>query len=91
VVTGLAFFHAYTFTFGVLQESLVTETTDDALEGTESWLLGVSAIWYAGGSTSQKFGIGTAFLFGGKSRCGDSEPEGTNAEQQHVSKAKGHR
>jgi hypothetical protein len=81
VVTGLAFFHAYAFTFGVFQESLVTETTDDALEGTKGGLLGVGTIWYAGGSASQKFGIGTAFFIDGKSRCGDSEPEGTNGQQ----------
>lgn len=80
-MTSLAFFHAYTFTFGVLQESLFTETTDDTLEGTNSWWLRISTIWYAGGSASQKFGVGTAFLIDGKSRGGDSEPEGTNAEQ----------
>lgn len=81
VVTGLAFFHANTFTFGVLQESLVTETTDDALEGTKGWWFGFGTIWYASGSASQKFGIGTAFFIDGKSRGGDSEAEGANSQQ----------
>jgi len=81
VVSGVTFFHAYTFTFGVFQESLFTETTDHTLEGTHHRWLGMGAIWYASGSTCQKFGIGTAFFIDGKSRSGDSEPEGTNAEQ----------
>jgi hypothetical protein len=85
VMTGLAFFEAHTFTVGVLQVSLFAETTDHTLEGTHYRCLGVGTIGCASGSACQKFGIRTAFLFGGKSRGGDSEPEGTNAEQQHVS------
>jgi len=85
VVTGLAILRGYTFTLGILQVSLVTETTDDTLEGTHGWFFGVSTIWDASGSTCQKFGIGTAFFIDGKSRGGDSKPEGTGAEQQHVS------
>jgi len=85
LVVGLAFFKAYTFTVGVFQVSLFTETTDDTLEGTHGGLLRIGAIGYASGSTCQKFGIGTAFFFGRKSRGGDSKPEGTSAEQQNVS------
>jgi len=80
-VVGLAFFKAYTFTVGIFQVSLFTETTDDTLEGTHGGWLRIGAIWYASGSTCQKFGIGTAFFFDWKSRGGDSEPEGTSAEQ----------
>jgi hypothetical protein len=84
-VVGIAFLRAYTFTFGVLQESLLTETTDHALEGAHFRFFGMGAIRYAGGSAFQKLGIRTAFLFGGKSRGGDSKAKGTGAEQQHVS------
>jgi len=81
VVMGLAFFHAYTFTLGVLQVSLFTETTDHTLEGTHRYWFWVSTIWYASGSTCHIHGIGTAFFIDGKSRGGDSEAESTNAEQ----------
>jgi hypothetical protein len=80
-VVRLAFLRAYTFTFGVLQETFLTETTDHTLEGTHCRWFGMSTIRYAGGSTSQKDGVGTAFFIDGKSRGGDSEPEGAGAEQ----------
>jgi len=85
VMWFLAILREYAFSFGVLQETFFTETTDHTLEGTHFRWFGISAIWYASGSTIEKLGIGTAFFIDGKSRCGDSEPEGTNAEQQNVS------
>lgn len=81
MVTGLAVLRAYAFTFGVFQVSLFTETTDDTLEGTHCWWFGVGTIGYAGGSTCQILGIGTAFFFDGKSRGGDSKAEGTGTEK----------
>lgn len=69
----------------IFQKSGFAEATDDTLEGTHGGWLRIGAIWYASGSTCQKFGIGTAFFFDWKSRGGDSEPEGTSAEQQDVS------
>lgn len=72
VVRCLAFLRAYAFTFGVLQISRFTETTDHTLEGTHGIRFRMSAIGYAGGSTCQIFGIGAAFFIDGKSRGGDS-------------------
>jgi len=85
VVRGLAILRAYTFTLSVFQVSLITETTDHALEGTHQRWLRVSTILYASGSTCRINGIGTAFFIDGKSRSGDSEPEGTNGQKQHGS------
>jgi hypothetical protein len=78
--SGLAFLRAHAFTLGVLQESLLTETVHDALEGTEFGWFRIGAIRHAGGAACQENGISAAFLFW-KSRDGDSEPEGANAEQ----------
>jgi hypothetical protein len=78
--SGLAFLRAHAFTLGVLQESVLTETVHDALEGTEFGWFRIGAIRHAGGAACQEMGISAAFLFW-KSRDGDSEPEGANAEQ----------
>jgi hypothetical protein len=78
--SGLAFLRAHAFTLGVLQESLLAETVHDALEGTEFGWFRIGAIRHAGGAACQENGISAAFLFW-KSRDGDSEPEGANAEQ----------
>jgi hypothetical protein len=90
VGSGLAFMRAHAFTLSVFQESLLTETPDDALEGTNFGRFRISTIRYAGGSAREELGVRAAFLFG-KSRDGDSEPEGANAEQQRESKARVHR
>jgi hypothetical protein len=88
--SGLAFVRAHAFALGVLQESLLTETADDALEGTHFGRFRIGTIRYTGGSTGLENGIGTAFFFR-KSRGGDSERKGANAEQQRESKARVHR
>jgi len=67
--SGLAFLRAHAFTHGVLQESLFTETTDDALEGTNFGFFRMGAIRDAGGAARLEYGISAAFLFG-KSRDG---------------------
>jgi len=90
-MTSFAFLRAHAFSVGVLQESILTETADDTLESTKFRWFGICAIRRAGGSAIEKFGVGAAFFINWKSRFGDSEPEGTNAEQQHGNKAKGHR
>lgn len=88
--SGLAFMRAHAFTLGVLQESLFTETADDALEGTNCGFFRMGASWCACGTACLENGMSAAFLFW-KSRDGDSEPEGANAEQQRESKARVHR
>lgn len=90
---GIALFRAHAFTVGVLQVSGFTETPADTLEGTDVIGLRVRAVRNAGGSACQVFGIRTALsrLIDGERRDGDSEPEGTNAEQQRESKARVHR
>jgi len=85
VVRSLAILWAHTFSIGVLHESFLTETADHTLEGTHHGWFGFGAIRYASGSASQKLGVGAAFFICWKSRDGDSEPEGTSAEQQYVS------
>jgi len=81
---------AHAFTLGILQETFLTETADDALHHAWSSESRICAIWYARGAAMGEFGIGAAFLFR-KSRDGNSEPEGGNAEQQRESKARVHR
>jgi len=83
---GITLFRTHAFTVGVFQESFLTETPYDALEGTNLVWLRVGAVWNAGGTTSAVFGIGSAFR-----RDGESKPEGANAEQQRESKARIHR
>jgi len=78
--SGLAFLRAHAFTLGVLQESFLAETVHDALEGTQFGCFRIGAIRHAGGAACHENGISAAFLFW-KSRDGDSEPEGANAEQ----------
>jgi len=90
VGSGIAFVREHAFTLGVLQVSLRTETTDDALKGTHFVFFRMGAIRDASGSAGLEFHIRTALGFG-KSRGGDSSANGANAEQQHESKAKGHR
>jgi len=85
----LALFWTYAFALGVLQISCRTETAADTLEGTNFGQLGIGAVRYTSGSTSEVLSIGTALRW--ERRDGDSEPEGANAEQQTESKAKGHR
>jgi len=92
VGSGIAFVREHAFAHGVLQVSLLTETTDDALKGTNFGFFRMGAIRDASGSAGAKLLIGTALaFFGGKSRSGDSKTEGANCEQQQGSKAKGHR
>jgi hypothetical protein len=94
VGSGIAFVREHAFAHRVLQVSLLTETADDALEGTHFGFFRMGAIGDAGGSARLEFLIRTALgFFGshGKSRSGDSSAEGANAEQQQKSKAKGHR
>lgn len=90
VVTSVAFLREHAFAFGILQESFLTETTDDALHGAICGRFWMSAIRYASGSAFAKLGIETAFI-DWKSRFGDSEFEGAKTKQQYESKAKGHR
>jgi len=92
--SGIAFVREHAFALSVLQVSLLTETTDDALKGTNFGLFRIGAIRDAGGSARTEFLIRTAFSFfrsHWKSRSGDSSAKGANAEQQNESKAKGHR
>jgi len=84
VMTSLAILRDHTFSIGVLQESFLTETTDHTLEGTHFRWFGIGAIRDASGSAIEKFGVGAAFFIYWKSRGGDSEPEGTNADEQNV-------
>jgi hypothetical protein len=87
---GVAFLRAHAFTVGVFQESLLTETPHDALIGANFVRCRMGAIRYASGSAGHELCVFTAFLIR-KSRDGDSEPEGANAEQQRESKARVHR
>jgi hypothetical protein len=94
VGSGVAFLREHAFALSVLQVSLLTETTNDTLVGTNFVLFGMGAIGDAGGSAGLEFLVQTALgVFGGqgKSRSGDSSANGANAEQQQKSKAKGHR
>lgn len=88
---GLAVLRSHTFALGVLHEAFLAETAHDALVGTQRGGFRVGTIWDAGGSAVGETGISTAFLIYWKSRDGNSEPEGTNAEQQRESKARVHR
>jgi hypothetical protein len=86
---GIAILRTHALALGVLQESLVTETAHDALERTNLGRFRVGAIRNACGSALGELGIRAALV--GKSRDGNSEPEGANAEQQRESKARVHR
>jgi len=81
VVTSLALLRANAFAFRILQESLRTETTDDALEGTHLGRLGIGAIGNASGSAIEELGIGTAFFIDREGRKSRSEFESAKAEQ----------
>jgi hypothetical protein len=87
---GIALFATDALALRVFQESLLTETPADTLQGTNLVGFGVRAVRFAGGSALTVFGIGTA-LFNRERRDGDSEPEGANAEEQSESKARVHR
>jgi hypothetical protein len=88
-VTGLALFGEHAFALLVFQVSLLTETADHALQGADLGRHWVGTIWDTSRSAGEELGVGTAFF--GKSRGGDSERKGANAEQQRESKARVHR
>jgi hypothetical protein len=69
--SGLAVLREHALALSILQESLLTETPDDALESTDFWLFLVGAIWNACRAAMAKFGISTAFFIW-KSRDGNS-------------------
>jgi len=91
VVSAIAIAFGNAFAFGVLQEPFLTETAHDALHGTHIRFFRISAGRDAGRAANAELGIGAASLVYWEGRDGHSEPEGTNAEQQHESRAKGHR
>jgi len=87
----IAVFRTHTFAVGIFQVSGLTETSRDALEGTEFGFFRFGTVRYTSGSAFQEFFIWTAFSFHRERRDGSSEPEGANAEQQRESKASVHR
>jgi hypothetical protein len=88
---GIAFMREHAVTIEVLHESVLTEAAIDALEGAGLGCFRIGTIWHACRPTLDEFGIQAAFLINRKSRDGNSEPEGGNAEQQRESKARVHR
>lgn len=80
-----------TLALRVLQESLLTETPDDTLEGTGRAGVGIGAGWSAGRTALKILSVGTASFIHWKSWDSDSEADGGEAKEQSESKARVHR
>jgi hypothetical protein len=75
VETGFTVLWLHAFTVGIFHESLLTETSFDALEGTERAWFRILAIGNTSGSASFELGIGTAFLINREGRDSQSKVE----------------